>query len=184
MSKSGGESNRENEWKFLCQINQQSVGTENRSYFNLRARIVNTSTRSPLYKSCGQNGCLKKVSENNGLYHCDRCGESAQFQWRLILSVALSDCTSDMWVTIFQEQAEKLLGITVQELSELQDNSPQDFLKALSVAEFKQFVFRVGARTEQFMDETRVKTIVFNFSRIDSIKHSKQLIKNIKEWYN
>jgi replication factor A1 len=185
LSKSGSEGNKDTEWKFLSQINEQTVGNDNRTYFNVRARVVQTG-RQPLYKACGQNGCLKKVRDNNnGFYHCDKCQtDSSSFEWRLILSVAISDCTGEGWVTIFQEQAEKILGISVKELSELQENNPQEFLKALTVAEFKQYVFRIGSKIEHYMDESRVKSVAFNFTPVDAIKHSKQLIKNINEWTN
>ncbi|XP_054154164.1 replication protein A 70 kDa DNA-binding subunit-like [Oppia nitens] len=184
LSRAGGDQgNKDKDWKYMCQINDQSITQDARIYFNSRAKIVQTG-RQPLYRSCGQNGCMKKVMDcNNGLYRCDKCqSESPNFQWRLILSVVLSDCTGECWVTLFQEQAEKLLGITAQELSEIQERDPQDFLKALTTAEFKQYVFRIGSKVENFMEESRVKNTVFNFTPVDPIKHSKQLINNIKEW--
>ena len=183
LNKGSGENGTSNETRFLCQINEQTVNNENRTYFNVTARIVQTG-RTPLYRACGQNGCLKKVRDNNnGFFHCDRCQtDSPNFEWRLILSLAISDCSGETWITLFQDQAEKILGINTQELSELQENSPQQFLKALSAAEFKKFGFRIGSKIEQYMDERRVKCVAYNFNAIDPIKHSKQLIKNIKQW--
>ncbi|CAG2113357.1 unnamed protein product, partial [Medioppia subpectinata] len=130
---------RDNEWKFLSQINEQTVNGDNRSYFNIRARVVQTG-RNPIYKACGQNGCLKKVTDNNnGFYHCAKCQtDSTQYEPRLVLSVALSDCTSEIWITLFQEQAEKILGISAKELHELQESNPPEFVKALTASEFKE----------------------------------------------
>lgn len=184
LSKAGGEGGNREDWKLLCQINAQTVSNENRTYFNVKGRIIGTG-RNPLYKACGNNGCLKKVRDNpNGTFYCEKCNvdRTTEFQWRLILSVAISDCTAESWITLFQEQGEKLLGMTAQQLSELQEESPQQFLKALSAAEFKQFVFRIGSRMETYMDETKVKSVAYQFTPIDPIKQSKQLIKNIRQW--
>ncbi len=181
MSKSGTD-NSANEWKFLCQLNQQS---ENRYYSNVRARVTAIG-RNPLYKACGFNGCLKKVRENSdGTYVCDKCQkESTEFEWRIILSVCLSDCTSEKWVTLFQDQAEKLLSTTSQELGILQLNDQQDYQKVLASSDFKQFVFRIGTRTESFQDETRVKSVAYNFQPVEPVKHAKRMLQNIKAWSN
>ena len=78
--------------------------------------------------------------------------------------------------------AEKMLGMTANELADLQDNNPQQFLKALATVEFKQYNLRLGAKLEQYMDETRVKSVAYNYTPIDPIKHSKELIQKIKKW--
>lgn len=182
LSKAGGEGGRGSESVFLCQINEHSVTSDSRVYFTVRGRIVATG-RNPLYKACGQNGCMKKVQEaNNGFYHCEKCQtDSASFQWRIILSVALSDCTGEQWVTLFQDTGEKLLGMTADQLGDLQDNNPQQLLKTLASVEFKQYSFRVGSRMEHYMDETRVKSVGYSFNAIDPIKHSKDLIQKIRK---
>ena len=181
MSLSKNSDMKANETRFLCQINIQSVSNDKNSYFNVTARVTSTG-RQPLYRACGQNGCLKKVRDNNnGFYHCDKCQtDTPNFEWRLILSVAITDCTGETWVTLFQDEAEKLLGIKVKDLSELQENSPQQFLKALSSAEFKKYTFRIGARIDNYQEESRVKCVAYNFTPIDPIKRSKELIQKIK----
>jgi replication factor A1 len=177
--------NASNTFKYLSQINMNSVPNDSALYFNCRAVIVSTGRpQNSMYKSCGLNGCMKKVrDESNGLYHCDKCGtDSPAFQWRIMLSVCISDCTGDLWLTAFQEVAEKMIGLKVDELSETFERDPNQYNSIISGLVFKTFNFRIGSKIDEYNNEKRVKSTAFGVYAIDPIERSKKLIQNLKTW--
>jgi hypothetical protein len=111
------DSNASNTFKYLSQIDMNSVPNDSTLYFNCRAVIVNIN--SYWYKSCGLSACSKKVrDESNGMipnffrtgtqsarliYKCNKCGtESLAFQWCIKLSVYIRDSAGDLWPTFFK----------------------------------------------------------------------------------
>ncbi len=162
-----------------------SVPNDSTLYFNCRAVIVSAGRpQNLMYKSCGLNGCSKKVrDESNGLYHCDKCGtDSPAFQWRIMLSICISDCTGDLWLTAFQEVAEKMIGLKVDELSQTFESDPNQYNSIISGLIFKTFNFRIGSKIDEYNNEKRVKSTAFGVYAIDPIERSKKLIQNLRAW--
>ncbi|XP_054163741.1 replication protein A 70 kDa DNA-binding subunit-like [Oppia nitens] len=167
--------------KYLCQINETSISNTSVLYYNCKATILTTNRWDKhLYKSCGLNGCLKKVREENNFYYCDKCGNnSSQFQWRLMISLCCFDCTGELWITVFQEVAEKIIGKSITELSAVFESDPNQYQLAISSLNFKTFIFRIGSKVEEYNQEKRVKSTCISVKPIDPINQSKQLIQNI-----
>ena len=70
----------------------------------------------------------------NGSYRCERCNmEMDKFNWRPILSFNVADATDNQWVQCFQEEAEKIVGMSSQELGALQEENPEMYNKAFQV---------------------------------------------------
>ena len=78
------------------------------------------------------------IDLNNGLYHCEKCQQDfPQFNWRLILSVNLIDATGNVWATCFQDDGEKILGSSADELGHLQATDKTGFTEHIQVMEAK-----------------------------------------------
>ena len=169
---------------YLCHINQQSIPEGTTVYFNFKATILGTNrTDKHLYKSCATDKCLKKVKEENNFYYCEKCKtNSNQFKWRLMLTINCSDCTSDIWMTAFQEVSEKIIGKSVDELSQIFEKDPKDYQSLISHIYFKSFIFRIGSKVEEYNNEKRVKSTCVSVTSIQPIERSKKLIHSLKSW--
>jgi replication factor A1 len=62
----------------------------------------------------------------------------------------LADATNSRWITAFNEEAEKIIGMSAQELGELKENDKDAYLQKFGEANFKTFVFNLKARSEIF----------------------------------
>jgi replication factor A1 len=143
------DSNTFNTFKYLSQIDMNSVPNDSTLYFNCRAVIVNIN--SYWYKSCGLSGCSKKVkNESNAIYKCNKCGtESSAFQWCIMLSVCIKDFTGDLWANIFQELGEKMIGLKVHQLRDLFTHNPKHYYKSLNTLLNNVFEFTIAAQKKK-----------------------------------
>jgi replication factor A1 len=178
------DSNASNTFKYLSQINMNSVPNDSTLYFNCRAVIVSTGRpQNSMYKSCGLNGCSKKVrNESNGLYHCDKCGTDSQtFQWRIMLSVCMSDCTGHLWFNAFRKGSEEIIGLKVDELSQIFENDSNQYNSIICGLVYKKFLFRISATQKN----NRMDLIIIGAKECGdaTVKLvSKKLIQNLSAW--
>ena len=143
------------------------------------------------------------MDQNNGLFRCEKCNvENEEFNWRMVLSFSIADPTENVWVTCFQEQAEQILGKSVDELAALFTNNAEEYTKVFQVREviplslaelsmnfrvlsqeatFKHYNFRLSCKGETYNDEQKVRHTVRSVVEIDYVDYSKRLIKEIEE---
>lgn len=70
----------------------------------------------PWYMACPTVGCNKKVTEDSGSWHCEKCSRSyPNASPRYILSLMVCDPTGSTWLTAFNDAAQALLGGTTAE---------------------------------------------------------------------
>lgn len=62
----------------------------------------------------------------------------------------IADATGSRWVTAFNEDAEKILGMSAQELGELKENDNDAYMQKFGDASFKRFTFGVRVKSEVF----------------------------------
>lgn len=151
--------------------------------FTVKATINLLRTENILYKSCPSENCKKKVIDQaNGMYRCEKCNkEFPNFKYRLLGSLSLSDWTDNMWVTAFNDETEKILGITAQELGELKENDNDAYLEKLGDVTFKSFIFKIRTKMETFGDENRLRSTCIDVSPIDCKAYNEDLITKLKE---
>ncbi|KAH9388453.1 60S acidic ribosomal protein P1 [Tyrophagus putrescentiae] len=142
---------------------------------------------SHLYKSCANEavpgGCMKKVTDEagDGTYYCPKCDRTmTTFKWRFMLSVEVADATGSTWITIFQENAEKLLGVTAQELADLLENSPKEYAAKINQLRFTALQLRLGSRMEEYNGEKRVRSSLYGVVPAgDPVERSRRLLAMI-----
>ena len=181
--------------RFICQItpalvegnasnaNSTGGGSAN-TYSSVNGTISATSRNgNHLYKSCASEaGCLKKVTDEagDGMYYCAKCDRARpSFKWRLMLSVAIADATGSAWVTIFQENAEKLLGHSAEELARLQEEEPAQYAAAINRIRFDSYYFRLGSRMEEYNGERRVRSSLYTVAPHQPLDRSRRLLAMI-----
>lgn len=166
-------------FRFLCQLSLKLFEAADRDpsiasasgliFSSVNCVIVATNGANKtggddiLYQACENEGCTKKVipssrgSDQPVLeYYCMKCEKtSTRFKWVLKLTVEVRDATGSRWVRLFQANAEKLLGVTVEELAaakEATEKAPNDetaasrYYSLLNGARLSDYYLRLGSR--------------------------------------
>lgn len=151
-------------------------------YYTMYAYLIFVRSESALYKACPNTDCQKKVVDrNDGTYRCEKCNlETEDFKYRYMLSAQFSDSTGNQWVTLFQESAESLLGITSADLGRIMEEDKEEYGDVFQKQMFKLFEVRARAKMETFNNETRLKVSVFKIKPIDYKAASTKLIADIR----
>ncbi|OTF77869.1 replication protein A 70 kDa DNA-binding subunit-like protein [Euroglyphus maynei] len=150
--------------RFIGQIIPKKIQSgETLNFYTTATVQAFNRIQNHLYKSCGNNNCQKKISDNDGsgTYYCSKCDRtSVTFEWRLMISILLTDASGSFWATIFQDQAEKLLGKSVTELSRLYEEDQNLYIAAVDEIRLKQFSFRVYTRLDTYNGEIRMRNTI------------------------
>jgi len=139
-----------------------------------------------LYKACPTPECNKKVIDNNdGTYRCEKCNRSYQnFKYRLLCSMNVGDWSGNQWISMFSDEAEKVVGMTAQDAGELMENDPNGFTEAMEKVHFKEFILKCRAKMESYNDEQRLKTVAVRVDPVNYEDYNAHLIKSIKSVTN
>ncbi|KAK0402992.1 hypothetical protein QR680_016657 [Steinernema hermaphroditum] len=156
-------------------LSEDSRGT----YFTIVGSIIDFKRNSVCYKACVNNDCRKKVvetQEGSGMYRCETCDLSAAaFKYITLLSFLVADCTGVHWVSMFGDQANKLLK--VQSSDELGSMSLDELNGLLDSILFHPMTFRMRAKVEYFNDTENIKWHCFEASTV----HSAMFLKVLRD---
>ena len=179
----GGAGGAGGPWVTFKEAKNMELGFKGPEMYTIKATVSLIRIENSLYKSCPTENCKKKmIDQANDMYRCEKCDkEYPNFRYRLLASLSLADWTDNQWATAFSEEAEKVLGITAQELGELQQNDNDAFLEKFGDATFKSFIFKIRVKSEVFSDENRLKATCVNVSPVDYKVYNDHLITQIKE---
>ena len=119
--------------KSLAEVKLENLGynSDRGEYYSCLASITYFTKDKALYKACPNQvdgkDCNKKVQENgDGSFRCEKCSLDLQnFNWRLMLSMNVGDYSDAIWATGFQETAEKLLGMSSEEVGNLSEQDEE-----------------------------------------------------------
>jgi len=177
----GGGGSMETAHKTFVEVKEAKL-QDKPEYFSNNAAIVFVKKDNCMYQACPSSDCNKKVMQESATeYRCEKCDKLyPNYKYRLMLTVKLSDFTGNEWVTCFQETAEKLLGITAEELGKLKESNETEFDQAMNKVNFSSYNFKIRARLETYMDESRLKCTALSVEPIDCLAHSKRLLDEIK----
>ncbi|CAD6242557.1 GSCOCG00009510001-RA-CDS [Cotesia congregata] len=163
----------------------QSAGTKPVN-FTCKAAISIIRAERALYKACPTDGCNKKIVEvGSTMFRCEKCNKDfPNFRWRLIASMAITDWSGNMWVTVFNESAEKILGTSAEEIGELCVNQSEAYNDKFAEITFDSYIFEIKMKMETYNDEQRMKSSVVAIQPIDYLTYNKRLISEIKKCAN
>ncbi|XP_031833471.1 replication protein A 70 [Nomia melanderi] len=161
----------------------KELGYNGPDVYTVKATVNMIRVENSLYKSCPTESCKKKlIDQANDMYRCEKCDkEFPNYRYRLLASLSLADWTGHQWATAFSEEAEKMIGITAQELGELKENDNEAFLEKFANATFKSFIFKLRVKMEEFNDEKRLKATCLGVSPVDYKVYNDHLLTQIKE---
>lgn len=115
--------------------------------------------------------------EGAGQWRCEKCNRSYDsFKHRLMMSVSFTDASGQVWVTAFQDVAEKMIGSTSQDLGELRDSNEAAFDEKISAATFQSFLLKCRAKSDTWNEETRVRVTAVACDQINFVDESRHLV--------
>ena len=101
-------------------VNLNLGNNEKPDYLSFSATIVHIRPENAYYPACGNEGCNKKVTDVGGSWRCEKCEQQfAEPRYRYILSASVCDFSGQTWVTLFNDEGEKLLGMTANQMEAL-----------------------------------------------------------------
>jgi replication factor A1 len=126
----------------------------------------------------------KCVEQTDGSYFCEKSSKTIPNpQRRYIMTVAVKDHTGSHFVSLFDAEAEKLLGHSADELSELVRNGDTGKVEAIyKAALFTECIITLKVKSETYQEESRVKVVANAFNLINFADESKQLIDAINAY--
>jgi len=174
--------------KSIGEVKSESLGqnSDRGDYYSTMANITYFQKDKALYKACPNQDdgrdCNKKIQDNgDGSYRCEKCSLNLNnFKWRLMVTLNMGDYSDGLWATCFQETAEKLLGMSSEEVGNLSEKDEEAYNKVFTDACFKTYSFRCRAKADTYNDETRVKHTVVGVDNVDYAAMNKFMIKEIE----
>ncbi|SJX62214.1 probable replication factor-A protein 1 [Sporisorium reilianum f. sp. reilianum] len=173
------------ERRTIVQVKDENLGmSEKPDYFNVRATVVYIKQENLYYTACPSDGCNKKVSldhENN--WRCEKCDRSyPQPEYRYILSTNVADATGQIWLSGFNEDATKLIGMSAGELHQLREDSESEFNAVLHRAANRMYTFNCRAKMDTFNDTARVRYTISRAAPVEFAKAGAELVEAIKAY--
>ena len=160
---------------------------------NVNVTIIKVSHhKNHFYESCTSINCARKVTQlQNKLYHCPTCNtKRVNFNWRLLVSIQISDGTGSLWVSLSQERIERYIGLSVNQLRTLFNTSRNGLEYKRKFDDsflFKQFDMRLTTKSVIFQGANRLTTNVTHFMATTgnvgktTVKRSQVLMCQIKK---
>ncbi|KAJ9562777.1 hypothetical protein OSB04_007937, partial [Centaurea solstitialis] len=161
--------------------NNPFLGEDKPVYFSTRASMTYINPHQNMsYSAC--NTCKKKVLESGAKgYWCDRCKRHQEsFTLRYILSAKFSDATGEAWFSVFDADAETLLGCSANELSKMKSEEEGiKFHLQLRKAKWVPFHFRVSVARTEYNNVRRQKINVISIAPMDYAAEAQLLLNEI-----
>ncbi|XP_077278680.1 replication protein A 70 [Temnothorax americanus] len=151
--------------------------------FTVVAIVNMIRVENAIYKACPVDGCKKKlIDQSTGVFRCEKCNKDyPNFTYRLLASMSVVDATGSRWITAFSEDAEKILGMSAQELGELKENDNDAYMQKFDEVNFKRFLFSLRAKSEFFQDEMRIKHVCTSVAPLNYKTYLVHLIDKVSK---
>ncbi|KAH7366539.1 hypothetical protein KP509_18G083500 [Ceratopteris richardii] len=169
--------------KFLSDVILPTVGDGKPEYFNVKGYVSYIKPDQAMYYLACQS-CNKKVTEDSvsSKFWCEACQKTyEECSRRYIMTVKFSDFRGEAWISAFNEQAEALLGMSADKLSELrsQDVESKVYSRELEKVTWVPYVLRISVLQTEYMNEKRQRITIRSLSSVNWEHESKYLLEQI-----
>ncbi|XAR63809.1 hypothetical protein NMG60_11023902 [Bertholletia excelsa] len=161
-----------------------SLGEDKPVFFNTKAYIsLIKPDQTMWYRAC--NTCNKKVTDAVGSgYWCEGCQKNYdECSLRYIMVVKAADASGEAWLSVFNEQAEKIIGCSADELDKMksQEGEGNPYQMKLKEATWVPHIFRVSVVQQEYMNEKRQRITVRAVAPVDFAAESRVLLEEISK---
>ncbi|KAJ6340024.1 hypothetical protein OIU77_007883 [Salix suchowensis] len=183
-TKSGGRSMYSDRVSLAHITSNPSLGEDKPAFFSIRAYISFIKPdQSMWYRAC--KTCNKKMTDAlGGGYWCEGCQKNdAECSLRYIMVVKVSDGSGEGWVSSFNEEAEKIIGCSADELDLLKSQMGEEnsYQLKLKEATWTPHLFRVSVSQNEYNNEKRQRITVRATAPVDFAAESKFLLEEISK---
>jgi len=166
----------EQECRLIYAMNNVNLEGLDRGMFATIQGFINVvKAENVCYLACPGDNCKKKVTAEGNQWRCNNCGLFDTHKTLYILSVEIGDFSGLNWITMFDEVASGLLGISAEKLMELQLSNREAYDEILQKPRYKSFEFRVKVATEFYNDQKRNRWNCFAARPINADRYKKVL---------
>jgi len=160
--------------KFLInKIETSSIKNLVPGNFEVKGNIVQVFKSSFLFYNCPI--CGNTVKNVNGVFSCSEHG-NIDANRNLVISCVLDDSTDDIRIVLFRDMAEKMCGIKVSELINMETEKIYEFIKEKILG--KEIVVSGRVKKNKFFD--RLEMIVNDYKDLNALEESKRLAELIE----
>lgn len=148
--------------KTILQAQEEHLGEgEKLAYFNLKATINFVKSDNFCYPACKNEGCNRKVLEQpDGTWRCEKCDVNQEEpRYRYILTCSVVDHTGQIWVTLFDEAAQKVLNYSANDLLKFKEEEMDNgkFAHIMENVQMREYSFRLSARQDNYNGVARIR---------------------------
>lgn len=191
-TESPGSSDSLDNRKTISESEQLELGTgEKPDYFALKATIDYIKKDNFCYPACnnevnvssrGPTPCNRKViQESDNSWRCERCNLTYEEpHYRYILNCSIVDHTGQIWVTLFDDEAKKLVNMSAGELMKLKQREDNEFPRIMESITKEEYNFRLRAKQESFNGNMKIRYNVMAINKVDFNAESIHLAKKLE----
>ncbi|ESQ31830.1 hypothetical protein EUTSA_v10003822mg [Eutrema salsugineum] len=161
-----------------------SLGEEKPAFFSTRGYISFIKPDQTMwYQAC--KTCNKKVTEAiDAGYWCEGCQKKdEECSLRYIMVVKVSDSTGEAWFSSFNDEAEKIIGCSADELNKLRSEGGEvnEFQTKLKEATWSSHIFRISVTQNEYNGEKRQRVTVKGVAPVDFAAETRLLLQDISK---
>ncbi|KAK7388866.1 hypothetical protein VNO78_23693 [Psophocarpus tetragonolobus] len=165
-------------------ISNPSLGDGKPAFFSLRGYISFIKPDQAMwYRAC--KTCNKKVIESvDSGYWCEGCQKSdEQSSLRYIMVARVSDASGEGFISIFNEEAEKIVGCSADDLDNLKSQEGEDnpYQLTLKQATWAPHLFRVSVTQNEYNSEKRQRITARAVVPVDFAAESRLMLEEISK---
>ncbi|KAF0545624.1 replication factor-a protein [Gigaspora margarita] len=176
--------------KTLEQVKYEKLGQDDKvDFFLIMATITFIKKGTISYPACPT--CFKKVNQIDNEWQCVKCSQSyKEPEHRYILSAILTDFTGNSILTFFNDTADKIMEIDVNELLRLRDEDEDRYHSYFENATCKSYFIKCRAKTDTYITENEntyeerssVRYNAMDVSPVDYVIRAKKLYQIISDF--
>ncbi|KAI0494134.1 hypothetical protein KFK09_024265 [Dendrobium nobile] len=160
---------------------EHSTGEIKHYYTRVFAKGLNKEG-SIWYNSC--NTCKSKVTIIDGIVQCTKCtNENVQYSLRYLIKLSVEDNSSTAIFTLFDNEAEQLIGMPVIELEKIKASKIEDYNNIIKNILEKEMTFLVKAQDKIYGSRTfrslTVQSIKMDSNEVGELQHKKIKIEEV-----
>ncbi|XP_019199875.1 PREDICTED: replication protein A 70 kDa DNA-binding subunit B-like [Ipomoea nil] len=180
-SKNGSWSSQSERVSLLHITSNSSLGEGKPVFFRIKASISYIKPDQAMwYRGC--KTCNKKVTEAIGSgYWCEGCQKNdEECRLRYIMVMKVSDASGEAWLSVFNEQAEKIIGCTADELDRVKSQDGESvFQEKLKEATWTPYLLQVSVAVQEYNNEKRQRITVRGVAPVDYVEESKYMLEEM-----
>ena len=174
------------EFRTIRSVNEEWQPCSNPSaadVFVVRAHInfIKHDDTAMWYASCfNSERCKKKLTRDGEMFRCDACGESSvTCVYRYVVSMKICDETDGVWVSAFDEKFTEIIGVTADDLKQIQDKSEDEYKEKVALCLNQRLEFVIRASMQDGGPGLRPKFGIIAVNPVDPRRLIKGLLSDL-----